>query len=56
MVAAVRANAALGARCIKVVATGGVLTMGLDPREAAYTQAELDRWGKVVKAAGITAN
>ncbi len=39
---AVRANAALGARCIKVVATGGVLTRGLDPREAAYTQAELD--------------
>jgi imidazolonepropionase-like amidohydrolase len=39
---AVRANAAMGARCIKVVATGGVLTRGLDPREAAYTQAELD--------------
>jgi imidazolonepropionase-like amidohydrolase len=39
---AVRANAALGARCIKVVATGGVLTRGIDPREAAYTQAELD--------------
>jgi imidazolonepropionase-like amidohydrolase len=42
MRAAVRANYALGARCIKVVATGGVLTMGLDPREAAYTQRELD--------------
>jgi imidazolonepropionase-like amidohydrolase len=39
---AVRANVAMGARCIKVVATGGVLTRGLDPREAAYTQAELD--------------
>jgi imidazolonepropionase-like amidohydrolase len=39
---AVRANAAMGARCIKVVATGGVLTRGLAPREAAYTQAELD--------------
>src|SRR6266508_3509188 len=39
---AVRANAAIGARCIKVVATGGVLTRGLDPREAAYTQVELD--------------
>jgi imidazolonepropionase-like amidohydrolase len=39
---AVRANLALGARCIKVVATGGVLTMGIDPREPAYTQAELD--------------
>lgn len=40
--AAVRANLALGARCIKVVATGGVLTRGLDPRAPAYTQAELD--------------
>jgi imidazolonepropionase-like amidohydrolase len=39
---AVRANAAMGARCVKVVATGGVLTRGLDPREAAYTQPELD--------------
>jgi imidazolonepropionase-like amidohydrolase len=39
---AVRANLAMGARCIKVVATGGVLTMGIDPREPAYTQAELD--------------
>jgi imidazolonepropionase-like amidohydrolase len=42
MRAAVRANLALGARCIKVVATGGVLTMGVDPREPAYTQPELD--------------
>jgi imidazolonepropionase-like amidohydrolase len=42
MRAAVRANLALGARCIKVVATGGVLTQGVDPREPAYTQAELD--------------
>lgn len=40
--AAVRANLGLGARCIKVVATGGVLTPGLDPSRAAYTQAELD--------------
>jgi imidazolonepropionase-like amidohydrolase len=40
--AAVRANLAMGARCIKVVATGGVLTMGIDPRKAAYTQPELD--------------
>jgi imidazolonepropionase-like amidohydrolase len=40
---AVRANLALGARCIKAVATGGVLTQGgLDPRVAAYSQAELD--------------
>jgi imidazolonepropionase-like amidohydrolase len=42
MRAAVRANLALGARCIKVVATGGVLTQGVDPREPAYTQPELD--------------
>ena len=42
MRAAVRANLAMGARCIKVVATGGVLTRGLDPRVAAYTQQELD--------------
>jgi imidazolonepropionase-like amidohydrolase len=42
MRAAVRANLALGAGCIKVVATGGVLTRGLDPRVAAYTQPELD--------------
>jgi imidazolonepropionase-like amidohydrolase len=39
---AVRGNLAMGARCIKVVATGGVLTMGVDPREPAYTQPELD--------------
>jgi len=39
---AVRANLQLGARCIKVVATGGVLTPGLDPSKAAYTQPELD--------------
>jgi imidazolonepropionase-like amidohydrolase len=39
---AVRANLAMGARCIKVVATGGVLTKGVDPREPAYTQPELD--------------
>jgi imidazolonepropionase-like amidohydrolase len=38
---AVRANLAMGARCIKVVATGGVLTKGVDPREPAYTQPEL---------------
>ena len=42
MRAAVRANLAMGAGCIKVVATGGVLTRGLDPRRAAYSQAELD--------------
>jgi imidazolonepropionase-like amidohydrolase len=42
MRAAVRGNLAMGARCIKVVATGGVLTMGVDPREPAYTQPELD--------------
>jgi imidazolonepropionase-like amidohydrolase len=42
MRAAVRANLAMGAGCIKVVATGGVLTRGLDPRVAAYTQPELD--------------
>lgn len=40
--AAVRANLGMGAGCIKVVATGGVLTKGLDPRLAAYTQRELD--------------
>jgi len=40
--AAVRANFAMGAVCIKVVATGGVLTKGLDPRVASYTQTELD--------------
>lgn len=42
MRAAVRANFGMGAGCIKVVATGGVLTKGLDPRLAAYTQPELD--------------
>jgi imidazolonepropionase-like amidohydrolase len=42
MRAAIRSNLALGAGCIKVVATGGVLTKGLDPRVAAYTSAELD--------------
>jgi imidazolonepropionase-like amidohydrolase len=42
MRAAVRANLAMGAGCIKVVATGGVLTPGVDPREPAYTQPELD--------------
>ncbi len=40
--AAVRANFGMGAGCIKVVATGGVLTKGLDPRLASYTQPELD--------------
>jgi imidazolonepropionase-like amidohydrolase len=40
--AAVRANLDMGAGCIKVVATGGVLTKGLDPRVASYTQPELD--------------
>jgi imidazolonepropionase-like amidohydrolase len=40
--AAVRANFAIGAGCIKVVATGGVLTKGLDPRLPSYTQPELD--------------
>jgi imidazolonepropionase-like amidohydrolase len=39
---AVRENLARGAGCIKVVATGGVLTRGLDPRRAAYGQPELD--------------
>lgn len=38
---AIRANLQLGAGCIKVVATGGVLTKGLDPRIAAYTLEEL---------------
>ena len=42
MVLAVRENLAMGARCIKVVATGGVLTKGIDPRRPAYAQAELD--------------
>jgi imidazolonepropionase-like amidohydrolase len=39
---AVRENLALGAGCIKVVATGGVLTRGIDPRKSAYGQPELD--------------
>jgi imidazolonepropionase-like amidohydrolase len=39
---AVRENLALGATCIKVVATGGVTSQGIDPREAAFTQPELD--------------
>jgi imidazolonepropionase-like amidohydrolase len=39
---AIRANLQLGAGCIKVVATGGVLTKGLDPRIAAYTPEELE--------------
>jgi imidazolonepropionase-like amidohydrolase len=51
---AVRANLAMGARCIKVVATGGVLTMGVDPREAAYTQAELDALVAEAHRLGLT--
>ena len=54
MRAAVRANLALGARCIKVVATGGVLTMGVDPREPAYTQAELDALVDEAHRLGLT--
>jgi imidazolonepropionase-like amidohydrolase len=54
MVAAVRANVALGARCIKVVATGGVLTMGIDPREPAYTQPELDALVSEAHRLGLT--
>jgi imidazolonepropionase-like amidohydrolase len=54
MRAAVRANLALGARCIKVVATGGVLTMGIDPREAAYTQEELDALVSEAHRLGLT--
>jgi len=54
MRAAVRANLALGARCIKVVATGGVLTMGVDPREPAYTQAELDALVSEAHRLGLT--
>jgi imidazolonepropionase-like amidohydrolase len=52
--AAVRANLALGARCIKVVATGGVLTMGVDPREPAYTQPELDALVDEAHRLGLT--
>jgi imidazolonepropionase-like amidohydrolase len=54
MRAAVRANLALGARCIKVVATGGVLTMGVDPREPAYTQPELDALVEEAHRLGMT--
>ncbi|HEX8134183.1 MAG TPA: amidohydrolase family protein [Actinomycetes bacterium] len=54
MRAAVRANLALGARCIKVVATGGVLTMGIDPREPAYTQPELDALVDEAHRLGLT--
>jgi imidazolonepropionase-like amidohydrolase len=54
MRAAVRANLALGARCIKVVATGGVLTMGVDPREPAYTQPELDALVSEAHRLGLT--
>ncbi len=42
MRAAVRGNLAMGARCVKVIATGGVLTRGIDLREPAYTQPELE--------------
>jgi imidazolonepropionase-like amidohydrolase len=51
---AVRANLALGARCIKVVATGGVLTRGVDPREPAYTQPELDALVDEAHRLGLT--
>jgi imidazolonepropionase-like amidohydrolase len=54
MRAAVRANLALGARCIKVVATGGVLTQGVDPREPAYTQPELDALVSEAHRLGLT--
>jgi imidazolonepropionase-like amidohydrolase len=54
MRAAVRANLALGARCIKVVATGGVLTPGVDPREPAYTQPELDALVDEAHRLGLT--
>jgi imidazolonepropionase-like amidohydrolase len=54
MRAAVRANLALGAGCIKVVATGGVLTQGVDPREPAYTQAELDALVDEAQRLGLT--
>jgi imidazolonepropionase-like amidohydrolase len=54
MRAAVRANLALGARCIKVVATGGVLTMGIDPREPAYTQPELEALVEEAHRLGLT--
>jgi imidazolonepropionase-like amidohydrolase len=54
MRAAVRANLALGAGCIKVVATGGVLTMGIDPREPAYTQPELEALVSEAHRLGLT--
>ena len=54
MRAAVRGNLAMGARCIKVVATGGVLTMGIDPREPAYTQPELDALVEEAHRLGMT--
>ncbi|MFL6103187.1 MAG: amidohydrolase family protein, partial [Actinomycetes bacterium] len=54
MRAAVRANLALGARCVKVVATGGVLTPGVDPRKPAYTQAELDALVDEAHRLGLT--
>jgi imidazolonepropionase-like amidohydrolase len=54
MRAAVRANLALGARCIKVVATGGVLTPGVDPRKPAYTQPELDALVDEAHRLGLT--
>jgi imidazolonepropionase-like amidohydrolase len=54
MRAAVRANLALGARCVKVVATGGVLTPGVDPREPAYTQPELDALVSEAHRLGLT--
>jgi imidazolonepropionase-like amidohydrolase len=54
MRAAVRANLALGAGCIKVVATGGVLTPGVDPREPAYTQPERDALVDEAHRLGLT--
>ena len=45
---------ALGAGCIKVVATGGVLTMGIDPREASYTQLELEALVSEAHRLGLT--
>jgi imidazolonepropionase-like amidohydrolase len=54
MRAAVRANLAMGARCIKVVATGGVLTPGVVPREPAYTQPELDALVSEAHRFGLT--
>ncbi|HSK36198.1 MAG TPA: amidohydrolase family protein, partial [Actinomycetota bacterium] len=54
MRASVRANLAMGAQCIKVVATGGVLTPGVDPREPAYTQPELDALVSEAHRLGLT--